>query len=317
MKNKTFKITDIDKNKRLDKFLLEKFDKSFSRNHIQNWIDKQLVFVNNIPAFKNGLKLKENDIVLVNMPSNIKLEAQPENIPLDIIYQDEYLAVINKPQGMVVHAGNGNHDKTLVNALLYHFKDLSGINGVLRPGIVHRLDKNTSGLMLVAKNDIAHIELAKQIENKTCKREYIAILEGNLKQDNGIITTHISRHPKNRKIMTVCLATKGKLAITEYKVIERYKDYCLVQFNLKTGRTHQIRVHCKNYLHHPIANDTEYGGKPPKILCKNDKKSLGQYLVAITIEFVHPFSKKIMKFTLNKLPTYFEVFLKKLRKNYL
>jgi len=298
---------------RLDIFLQEKFAEQ-SRSHIKNWITNNNVFVNGQVAKKSGQILKENDEVLVNVPQNIETKATPENLPLEIVFQDEFLAVINKPQGMVVHSGNGNFNGTLVNALLFHIKDLSGINGVLRPGIVHRLDKNTAGLLLVAKNDFAHIDLAKQIENKTCERKYLAILEGNVKQDSGIIETHIDRSTKNRTLMAVCDNEKGRVAITEYKVLERFENFCLVEFSLKTGRTHQIRVHCKEVLHHSIVGDTEYGGSVCKLIYKSDEKSLGQYLVAYKIKFVHPKTKKEMEFVID-LPEYFKILLEKLRKN--
>ncbi|MDD4815902.1 MAG: RluA family pseudouridine synthase [Clostridia bacterium] len=299
---------------RLDLFLQQKY-KDKSRSHIKNWITNNCVFVNNKVAKKSGQILKENDQIMINFPPNIETKAMPENLPLEIVFQDKDLAVVNKPQGMVVHSGNGNFAKTLVNALLFHIKDLSGINGVLRPGIVHRLDKNTAGLLLVAKNDFAHINLAKQIENKTCQRKYLAILEGNIKEDSGVVETHIARSLKNRTLMTVCDSTKGKLAITEYKVLERFENFCLVEFNLKTGRTHQIRVHCKEILHHSIVGDIEYGGSVCKLVYKSDEKSLGQYLVAYKIKFNHPTTKKDMEFVID-LPNYFIVLLEKLRKNF-
>lgn len=307
----TYTATELDKGKRLDIFLQEKLE-NYSRNKINILVDKSLVKVDEKVATKSGLILKGKEQICVEIIENIPLEARAENIPLNIVYQDEYLAVINKPQGMVVHSGSGNYDKTLVNALLFHIKDLSGINGVLRPGIVHRLDKNTAGLMLVAKNDFAHANLAKQIEEKTCKRQYIAILQGNVKEDSGVITTYISRHPNNRKIMTTGDEKNGKIAISEYKVIERFPNYSVVLFNLKTGRTHQIRVQSKEILRCPIANDIEYGGSVPKLLYKSDPKSMGQYLFAEKIEFVHPKTNKTMSFTA-PLPDYFEAFLKRLR----
>lgn len=307
----TYIATENDKGKRLDIFLQEKIE-DFSRNKINNLVDKSLVKIDDKIATKSGYILKGRETITAEILENKPMETKAENIPLDIVYQDEYLAVINKPQGMVVHAGNGNYDKTLVNALLFHIKDLSGINGVLRPGIVHRLDKNTAGLMLVAKNDFAHANLAKQIENKTCKRQYVAILQGNVKEDSGTITTYISRHLKNRKIMTTSDEKNGKIAITEYKVLERFPNYSFVQFNLKTGRTHQIRVHAKEILRCPIANDTEYGGSVPRVLYKSDPKSLEQYLFAEKIEFTHPKTQEKMSFSA-PLPDYFEAFLRRLR----
>ena len=299
------------KNKRLDTFLQEKFEGE-SRSKLAGFIKQNLVIVDGEIPQKSGQKLKIGQKVEITFPEAIPLEAKPENLPLEIVYQDEDLAVINKPQGMVVHAGAGNKEKTLVNALLFHIKNLSGINGVLRPGIVHRLDKNTAGLLVVAKNDFAHKILAKQIEEKTCKRQYLALVEGNVKQDFGTIETHISRHKKNRKIMSVCPESEGKKAITEFKVLERFSGYTLMQFNLKTGRTHQIRVHCKDVLNCPIAGDIEYGGHLPKILHKSDPKSLGQYLFAEALEFVHPKTNKLVSFKAS-LPTYFEAIIKRLK----
>lgn len=312
MKNKhIFTTLETDKNKRLDAFLQEKFENE-SRNKLSNLIQQNLVLIDGTIPQKNGQKLKSGQTIEITFPQPTPLEAKPENLPIEIVYEDEDLAVINKPQGMVVHLGAGNHDKTLVNALLFHIKNLSGINGVLRPGIVHRLDKNTAGLMVVAKNDFAHKNLAKQIEEKTCHRQYIALVEGNVKNDFGTIQTHISRNKKNRKTMAVCDDTEGKIAITEYKVLERFSGFTLVQFNLKTGRTHQIRVHSKDVLNCPIANDTEYGGHTPKILHKSDPKSLGQYLFAQKLEFVHPKTKLLMSFEV-PLPDFFEIIIKRLK----
>lgn len=311
MENKNFIVNNENSNKRLDVFLQEQIS-DFSRNKIKGLIDKKCVKVDNFFPSKSGQMLKSGQLVSVEIPAPTKIETKAENLEIEIVYQDDDLAVINKPQGMVVHAGAGNAEHTLVNALLFHIKNLSGINGELRPGIVHRLDKNTAGLMVVAKNDFAHKILAKQIEEKTCHRQYIAILEGNVKEDSGTISTHISRHKKNRKIMAVCNDTEGKIAITEFKVLERFSGYTLAQFNLKTGRTHQIRVHCKDVLHCPIAGDVEYGGHPPKVLTKKDPKSLGQYLVSEKIEFVHPRTNKTISFSI-PLPPYFEALLYRLK----
>lgn len=305
-----FEVGAENKGKRLDVFLQENCPE-ISRSRVKNLIDEDAVLLNQKTPQKSGVLLKTGDRICINIPENKPLEAKPENIPLDIVFEDEYLAIINKPQGMVVHAGSGNFDKTLVNALLFHIKDLSGINGVLRPGIVHRLDKNTAGLLVVAKNDFAHRSLAKQIEEKTAKREYLAVVEGHLKQHSGMIETNISRHKKNRKIMAVCGEAEGKKAITEFEVLQEFLGYSLVKFNLKTGRTHQIRVHCKDFLRHAIAGDIEYGGAMPKCLTKNDKKSLGQYLVAKKLEFIHPKTLKKMSFEVD-LPDYFKDFLSRL-----
>ena len=305
MENKIFITTSADKNRRLDNFLQEQIP-DFTRSKIAGLIEKGLVKIGGKIATKNGEKLKENQTIEVEIPAPVSLDAKPENLPLEIVFEDDDLAVVNKPQGMVVHAGSGNTDKTLVNALLFHIKNLSGINGVLRPGIVHRLDKNTAGLLVVAKNDFAHTRLAAQLANKTCRREYIAIVEGDVKTDEGTIQTHIARSPKNRKIMAVCDESAGKVAITNFLVLQRFQNHTLMQFNLQTGRTHQIRVHCKDVLHCPIAGDIEYGGHTPKVLKKTDPKSLGQYLVARKLEFLHPRTNKLMTFEINP-PEYFEV----------
>ena len=223
--------------------------------------------------------------------------------PIDIVYQDDDLAVINKPQGLTVHAGNGTKGHTLVNALLFKLDKLSGINGVVRPGIVHRIDKNTSGLLVVAKNDKAHLSLAKQIEEKSAKRTYVALLEGVLKEDNGVIETEIGRSSKDRTKMAVVKA--GRKAITNFEVIKRYQNYTLCKFMLQTGRTHQIRVHAK-HIGHPVVGDKEYG-------YKNQKFNLeGQLLHACKLEFVHPTTGKQMSFEA-PMPDYFKKVLLKIK----
>ncbi len=256
-------------------------------------------------AAKASQGIKCGDSVELTVPPAEEYSVKPENIPLDIVYQDKDLAVINKPQGMTVHMGNGNKEGTLVNALLYNLDSLSGINGVIRPGIVHRIDKDTSGLLVVAKNDAAHLSLSTQIAEKTCRRTYIALLEGNLKEDSGTVTTYIGRDPKDRLKMAVVPAEKGKLAITYFTVLKRYEGYTLCRFDLKTGRTHQIRVHAK-YLGHPVVGDPVYGIKKQKFALN------GQLLHAARLEFVHPSTGRIMSFEA-PLPDYFEGVLKKLR----
>jgi 23S rRNA pseudouridine1911/1915/1917 synthase len=233
MEEKVFVVTIDNQKLRLDVYL-EKMLPVFSRSHIKNQIEKNEVFVNN-KNVKAGYNLKVNDEVkiLINPPKTLDLT--PEDIKIDIVYEDDDLAVINKPQGMVVHPAVGNYNKTLVNALLYNIKNLSGINGVIRPGIVHRLDKDTSGLLVVAKNDAAHVNLSKQIQNKTCKRFYLALLEGVLKDDSGVITNYISRDLKNRLKMAVNKDNKGKIAQTLWNVVERFANYTLCEFELKTG----------------------------------------------------------------------------------
>ena len=296
-----FQVEEKDVGKRLDIFLLEKFS-NLSRSHIKNMIDGENVSLNG-KYVKAGEKLRLNDKVQAEMPALQEVKTKPENIPIEIVYEDDDLAVINKPQGMVVHAGAGNTSGTLVNALLYKLKNLSGINGKLRPGIVHRLDKNTSGLLLVAKNDFAHNSLAKQIAEKSCKRSYIALLEGTLKEQSGIITTHIARDKNHRTLMNVCPDNEGKIAITEYKVLKYYNGYTLVEFNLKTGRTHQIRVHASRVLHRPIVGDKEYNPTT---------KINGQLLHAYKLEFTQPHTEKriVVK---APIPDYFEKVLKKMQ----
>ena len=297
-----FTVDINDKGKRLDLFLLNNL-KDISRSRIKTLIENGNILLND-EKIKSGEKLRVGDVISVEIPEIKEVKTKPENIPLDIVYEDDDLAVINKAQGMVVHAGAGNSSGTLVNALLYNLKKLSGINGKLRPGIVHRLDKNTSGLLLVAKNDSAHLSLAKQIADKTCKRCYIALLEGNLKEESGTITTHIARDKKHRTLMNICEDNEGKLAITDFKVLERFNGFTLVEFSLKTGRTHQIRVHASRYLHRPIVGDKEYNPST---------KINGQLLHAYKIEFNHPKTNDRLCFQTN-LPNYFEDVLKKLRK---
>ena len=289
------------KNERLDVFLCSKLT-DCSRSHIKNLITNELVLVNG-KSVKSGEKLKQGDIIEVLDYQTKELDLAPENIDIDIVYQDDDLAVINKPQGLVVHPANGNENGTLVNALLYHLTNLSSINGVVRPGIVHRLDKDTSGLLIVAKNDKAHVSLSKQIELKTCHRHYLALCDGNLTQDSGTITTHISRSKKDRKQMAVCDDQEGKIAITNYTVLERFGNYTLVEFVLQTGRTHQIRVHSK-HIKHPIVGDQTYGNK-----CKFNIN--GQLLHAYKIEFTQPTTNQRLCFE-SKLPDYFEKILKQL-----
>ena len=253
---------------------------------------------------KAGKVIKCGDVISVTLPDPVPLDLTPENLPLDIVYQDEDVAVINKAQGVTVHAGNGTHGSTLVNALLYHLDSLSGINGVIRPGIVHRIDKDTSGLLVVAKNDAAHLSLSDQIKNKTCARIYYALVEGVVKTDEGEIETYIGRSDKNRTMMAV--TDHGRKAITDYEVVKRYSAYTLMRFSLKTGRTHQIRVHCK-YIGHPIVGDPVYGYKTQKF------KLNGQLLHAAELAFNHPRTGERMTFTA-PLPDYFEAVLKKLEK---
>lgn len=296
METKTFVA---DKACRLDVFLSEKLDKT--RSAVKKLADEKNITVNG-KAEKAGKNLKEGDKICVTLPDLVKLDLEAENIPLDIIYQDKDFAIINKPQGMTVHAGNGTHGSTLVNALLYHLDSLSGINGVIRPGIVHRIDKDTSGLLVVAKNDAAHLSLSEQIKNKTCRRIYRALVEGVVKQNEGTIDTFIGRSDKNRTMMAV--KSEGRRAITHYKVLKRYKDFTYMEFSLETGRTHQIRVHTK-YIGHPIVGDPVYGFKNQKF------KLNGQLLHAYKLELTHPSTGERMTFEA-PLPDYFQAVLSKL-----
>lgn len=288
--------------KRLDIFLAE--NGGYSRSHAKKLIDDGMVFVNG-SIIKSGSSLKIGDEIVVKNPDPVRLDLTPQDIPIDIVYQDDDIAVINKQQGLTVHSGGGTNGGTLVNALLYHLDKLSGINGVIRPGIVHRIDKDTSGLLVVAKNDAAHVSLADQIQKKTAKRIYLALLEGNLKSDNGLIDTLITRSDKDRKLMAVS-TSKGRRAVTEYKVIERYEGFTLCEFSLKTGRTHQIRVHAK-YLGHPVVGDKAYGYKKQKFDLN------GQLLHAYKLILKHPSSGEVMEFTA-PLPCYFVNVLNKLKK---
>lgn len=292
-------IFTAETHERLDVYLTAKLNKT--RSAVKKLIDDGMITVNGNNE-KAGKVIKCGDVISVTLPDPVPLDLTPENLPLDIVYQDEDVAVINKAQGVTVHAGNGTHGSTLVNALLYHLDSLSGINGVIRPGIVHRIDKDTSGLLVVAKNDAAHLSLSDQIKNKTCARIYYALVEGVVKTDKGEIETYIGRSDKNRTMMAV--TDYGRKAITDYETVKRFSSYTLMRFSLKTGRTHQIRVHCK-YIGHPIVGDPVYGYKTQKF------KLNGQLLHAAELAFNHPRTGERMTFTA-PLPDYFEAVLKKL-----
>lgn len=303
--SKTFVATE--RFSRLDVFLLGNMPDN-TRSSIKKLVDGGNVSLNGKPA-KCSQSINVGDEITVIMPAPVESGIKAENIPLDVIYEDEYFAIINKPQGMTVHQGNGNVEGTLVNALLYNLKSLSTINGVIRPGIVHRIDKDTSGLLVVAKNDFAHVNLASQIENKTCHRIYLALLEGNLKDDAGTITTYIGRNPNDRLKMAVTTSRGGKIAITEYKVLQRFGgEFTLCQFKLQTGRTHQIRVHAKHMLH-PVVGDLTYGVKKQKFNLN------GQLLHAHVLELDHPKTGERMSFSA-PLPDYFQKILKTLTRKY-
>lgn len=301
-----FTALEEDKGNRIDKFISEKTDR-FTRSSIAKIIEDGGVLVNDIVVSKN-YKCRCNDEIIVNVPDLKPLEAVPQNIPLDIVYEDDDLLVVNKAKGMVVHPAAGNYDGTLVNALLYHCGDsLSGINGVMRPGIVHRIDKDTSGLLIVAKNDFAHAGLAEQIKEHSFHRAYECVVHGNIKEDSGTINQPIGRNPKDRKKMAVTFKN-SKNATTHFEVIKRYGEFTHVRCVLETGRTHQIRVHMA-YIGHPVAGDEVYGPK------KVQKGLNGQCLHAKHIGFVHPRTNEWLEFE-SDLPDYFKTFLNKLDNKY-
>ncbi len=294
--------------KRLDVFLSERMEDT-TRSRIKKWIEDGNVSVRGKITLKSGVEIKRGDDIALTIPDAIESAAKPENIPIDIVYQDDDFAIVNKPRGMTVHVGNGVSEGTLVNALLYALDKLSGIGGVLRPGIVHRIDKDTTGLLVVAKNDKAHVSLASQIAEKTCRRTYYALLEGNLKTDSGRVVTDIGRHPTDRLKMAVLPDGKGKIAVTDYEVVARFgTEFTLCKFDLQTGRTHQIRVHAK-HLGHAVAGDAVYGSKKSKI------KADGQLLHAWRLQLTHPTTEEEMVFTA-PLPEDFADILKKLCKRY-
>lgn len=287
---------------RLDVYVAEIAE--ITRSHAAKLIEDGCVFVNGRLSAKNS-KIGEGDRVIVNLPDPVSCDVNAEEIPLDIIYEDDDLLVVNKPKGMVVHPAAGNFNGTLVNALMHHCgSSLSGINGVMRPGIVHRIDKNTSGLLMVAKNDAAHNGLAAQIKEHSFTREYEAVVYGNLKNDSGVIDAPIGRHPIKRKMMAVT-EKNSKNAVTHYTVLERFGDFTHVRLKLQTGRTHQIRVHMA-YIGHPVAGDEVYG--PKKVITSLG----GQCLHAKKIGFVHPVTNEYMEFE-SDLPDYFVKFLREVK----
>ena len=293
MKEEKLLVTDIDESIRIDKYLTDNTE--YTRNKIQNLIDSGNILVNG-KTIKNSYKVSNTDeIVIKEREEDVSIKA--ENIPIDIVYEDDDVIVVNKKSGMVVHPAVGNYSGTLVNALMYKSKNLSTINGEFRPGIVHRIDKDTSGLLIVAKNDTAHAVLAEELKEKKIKRKYIALVEGIINHDTGTIDAPIGRDEKDRKKMSVT-SINSKDAITHFKVIERYKKATLLECILDTGRTHQIRVHMK-YINHPIVNDPVYG--------KNLYGDFGQMLHAKEIEFVHPTTKELMKFSCDVPERFLEI----------
>lgn len=302
MEQLEFLILKDNEDKRIDSFLNDKLE-DISRSRIQKLIEEKQILVNNKNINKN-YKLKENDKILVNIDEPKEIDILPENIPIDIVYEDDDVILINKPQDMVVHPANGHYSGTLVNALMYHCKDnLSGINGVMRPGIVHRIDKDTSGILIVAKNDKAHQSLASQLEDHSMTRVYYAIVYNNLKEDTGTIDAPIGRHPVDRKKMAVT-DKNSKIAVTHYEVLQRFKKYTFIRLKLETGRTHQIRVHMA-YIGNPLLGDVVYGKE------KQPFKLKGQVLHAKVLGFIHPTTNEYMEFETD-LPQYFKDLLKKL-----
>ncbi|NLY78884.1 MAG: RluA family pseudouridine synthase [Lysinibacillus sp.] len=285
---------------RIDK-ALSIIEPEWSRTQISSWIQEGLVTVNGQDV-KAKYKVKEGDVIEVDVPEPEPLEVIPENLDLDIVYEDQDVLVVNKPRGMVVHPAPGHMTGTLVNGLMYHCKDLSGINGILRPGIVHRIDKDTSGLLMVAKNDMAHTSLVEQLVNKTVTRKYTALVHGHIPHDKGTIDAPIGRDPKDRQKQAI--VDNGKHAVTHFQVLERFGNYTLVECRLETGRTHQIRVHM-NYIGYPLVGDPKYG--PKKTIDFG-----GQVLHAGVLGFIHPRTGEYLEFE-TPLPEDFLTLLEKLR----
>lgn len=284
---KHFELTaeSSDEKKRLDRFLAERLSEDFSRSCIQRLISQGNIRVNNAAA-KNHTRIKPGDLISVTVPPPVKYEVSAEDIPLKIVFEDESLLVVDKPAGMVVHPAAGNKTGTLVNALLAHCKNLSGIGGQMRPGIVHRLDKDTSGLLVIAKDDYAHRRLSNQFKTRNIKRRYIAFVKGIVELDNGTIDLPIGRSKRHRQKMAVSY-DKAKVAITHYRVLQRFDDYTMLELILGTGRTHQIRIHME-YIGHPLLGDNKYGKSTPII----ERHALH----AASLGFTHPVSKEFMKF---------------------
>ncbi|GGA16410.1 RluA family pseudouridine synthase [Psychrobacillus lasiicapitis] len=301
MEELTFVIEKEQVKERIDKAIAS-FDTDWSRTQIQNFIKDGHVLVNN-EAAKSNYKVKEGDVIVVSPPEAIPLDIVAENLHLHIVYEDEDVVVVYKPRGMVVHPAPGHTSGTLVNGLMYQVNDLSGINGVLRPGIVHRIDKDTTGLLMVAKNDVAHESLVDQLVKKTVTRKYTALVHGHIPHDKGTIDAPIGRDKKERQSMAV--VDNGKHAVTHFRVLERFNKYTLVECQLETGRTHQIRVHMK-YIGHPLAGDPKYG--PKKTIDFN-----GQVLHAGVLGFVQPKTGEYLEFS-SPLPEDFENLLQDMRK---
>ena len=303
MEEKIFEINEENKGIRIDKFITDIMEGK-SRSYIQGMIEEGYVLVND-KNVKSNYKLKLNDVIKTTIKEPVELEVKKENIPIDILYEDSDVIVVNKPKGMVVHPAPGNYEGTLVNALLYHCKDLSSINGVIRPGIVHRIDKDTTGVLVVAKNDEAHVKLSEQLKDHSMKREYYALVEGRLKKDSGTIDKPLARSKRDR--LKIAITEDGKRAVTHYSVIERFKNSTLVKCVLETGRTHQIRVHMSS-IGYPLVGDPLYGFKKQKF--KDD----GQMLHAKVLGFIHPRTGEYMEFS-SELPENYKKLLENLRKD--
>lgn len=303
MKTESYIVMTEQEGERLDKYLSSLYP-DYSRSFFQKLVKEQNVQVNN-KLVKVNYCVKANDSVFVTIPDAVDSEIVAEDIPLDILYEDNDILIVNKPKGMVVHPSAGHYSGTLVNAIMFHCKDsLSGINGEIRPGIVHRIDMDTTGSLIICKNDESHIKIAEQIKVHSVNRIYEGIVYGNLKEDTGTINAPIGRNPNNRKKMAIN-EKNGKEAITHYKVLARNKNYCYVQFKLETGRTHQIRVHALS-INHPLLGDEVYGPKNNKFKLK------GQTLHAKKLGFIHPTTKEYVEFD-SELPKYFQEILNKLK----
>lgn len=303
MENLNFNINIEEEGQRIDKYLSVMIEGK-SRSFVQGLIDEEKVKANG-KVIKSNYKLKKNDFIEVEVPEPVELNVSAEEMNLDIIYEDEDVLVVNKEKGVVVHPAPGNYTGTLVNGILYHCSDLSDINGVIRPGIVHRIDKDTSGILVIAKNDEAHNDLAAQFKEHSIKREYYALVEGKFSTISGTVDKPISRDKKER--IKMAINSDGKRAVTHYEVLEQYnKGVSLVKCTLETGRTHQIRVHMAS-IGHPLVGDLVYGYKRQKFNIE------GQALHAKTLGFIHPRTKEYMEFT-SELPNYFKELLEKLRK---
>ena len=301
---KEYKITKNEENIRIDK-LISDLEKDISRTAIKRMIEEGTILVNG-KEVKTSYKVSEEDNITINEEKPQEADLLPQDIPLDIIYEDEDILIINKEKGMVVHPGNGNPDGTLVNAVMAKCKgSLSGIGGKVRPGVVHRIDKDTSGLVIIAKNDKAHINISEQIKNREVKKVYVALVRGIISENEAVINMPIGRSIKDRKKMAV--SRNGKEAITEFEVLKRYKDFTYIKLNIKTGRTHQIRVHMSE-IGHPVVGDEVYSNG------KNPFNVKGQMLHAKELEFVHPVTNKKVKFEA-PLPEYFEEILEELDKS--